>query len=191
MTHCPMCPNHCSADALACGKGKRWLMAEKNPEMKEKLEKEASLREQFMDCAHILNYRKEKRHGQRRVLRVLKEHGSMTQRKLSEHFDIRPASLSELLLKLQDQGLIERVKLEEDRRNYQVSLTEKGMASLEEVKKEYHHHKDLFETLTDEEKQQFSIILKKLKESWSEGEDIPLRKYGHHHHHRKPESKHS
>ena len=161
-------------------------MMQEHLALMKQFETEMNLREQFMECSHILHHRKEKRHGQRKVLRVLKEHGSMTQRELSEHFDIRPASLSELLMKLQDQGLIIREKLEEDKRNYQVSLTEKGIAQTEEAKREHHHHKDLFEVLSDEEKQQLSQILSKLKADWSEGEQIPERPH-HRHHHRKPE----
>lgn len=140
---------------------------------------EHKLKEDFMECAHILRHRKEKRHGQKRVLRILEENGPMSQRDLAEHFDIRPASLSELLIKLEDQDYIKREKADEDKRLFMVSLTGKQM----ECHKHEANHKCLFDVLSEEEKEQLSSILAKLKEAWSDGEEVPMRPRRRCHHH--------
>ena len=42
------------------------------PVLNAQIMNDMKLRTQFMDCAHILHYRREKRHGQKRVLHLLK-----------------------------------------------------------------------------------------------------------------------
>lgn len=177
---CPKCENHCSIDNLRCGRGRRWKEVQENPE----LQRDETLKELFMECAVIARHRHERQHGQRRVLRTLKKHGEMTQREMAERFEIRPASLSELLIKLEKRELIQRIKLEEDRRNYQVSLTEKGLEALEELRQE--EHKDIFEMLSDEEKETLTSILGKVKASWDDGKKphSEHKKKSHHHHHK-------
>lgn len=70
----------------------------------------------------------------------------MSQSALFGHFNIRKASLSELLIKLQNQWLFIREKMEDNRRNYQVSLSDKALqefAENEEIPPHHkrHHHK--------------------------------------------------
>ena len=86
------------------------LMENLGPVLNAQIMNDMKLRTQFMDCAHILHYRREKRHGQKRVLHLLKEYGPMSQSALFGHFNIRKASLSELLIKLQNQWLFIRKK---------------------------------------------------------------------------------
>ena len=152
-----------------------------DPVLKAQIMNDMKLRTQFMDCAHILHYRREKRHGQKRVLHLLKEYGPMSQSALLEHFKIHKASLSELLIKLQDQGLIIREKMEDDRRNYQVSLSDKALQELTEKEETKPTFKALFEVLDDNEKAQLSAILTKLQTAWSENEEILPRHKKHHH----------
>ncbi len=61
-----------------------------------------------------------------RVLSLLSESEGLSQRKLALILDIRPQSLSELLGKLERDGLIERRKNDGDKRETLVSLTEAG-----------------------------------------------------------------
>ena len=48
------------------------LMENLGPVLNAQIMNDMKLRTQFMDCAHILHYRREKRHGQKRVLHLLK-----------------------------------------------------------------------------------------------------------------------
>lgn len=177
-TICPICENHCLLDAPKCGRGRRYKEGMEHPEGAEK----EDLKSLFMSCAHILQHRQEKKQGQKRVMKALMEKGTMTQREMSEMFDIRSASLSELLIKLEDKGLIVRNKLEEDRRNVQVTLTEEGRKFAEEQKALAHgnqNRKDLFAVLSDDEKQQLLLMLKKLYDDWALQQDHFKHHKGH------------
>ena len=68
--------------------------------------------------------------SQELVLRILDRLGGMDQRELRGQLRIQPGSLSELLSKLEQKGLIARERTEADRRRVTVSLTEEGRAAL-------------------------------------------------------------
>ena len=161
---CPLCENH---------------------DMEENTQEE-ELKELFMRCAHLLRHRKEKKQSQHRVLKRLEEIGHVHQRDLADQFEIRPASLSELLIKLEEKGLIERTRLEEDRRNIVVSLSEQGAQALQALQKK-EPQKSLFEAVDEEEKQQLLGILRKLKENWENEEEEPPHPHRPHHPHPKEE----
>ena len=71
--------------------------------------------------------------GQQRVLTALMRHGSMPQRQLLEKMGLARATLSELLTRLEEKGLVERARSKEDRRAIIVSLTKKGEAAASKV----------------------------------------------------------
>ncbi len=52
--------------------------------------------------------------------------GEMSQQELGMHFDLKPGSLSEILSKLELNGLIERSRNPKDRRQLTIRLTETG-----------------------------------------------------------------
>ncbi len=64
--------------------------------------------------------------GQGLVLRILAENDGITQTEIAEKLDIRPSSLGELVVKLEENGFVERRKNENDKRIMNVYLTEKG-----------------------------------------------------------------
>ncbi|EGB15622.1 transcriptional regulator, MarR family [Pseudodesulfovibrio mercurii] len=67
-------------------------------------------------------------HAQHQVLSILLENGPMPQGELLEILDVRSSSLSELLRKLEDRGLILRERNEEDRRSFIISPTDQARA---------------------------------------------------------------
>lgn len=103
--------------------------------------------------------------SQSRVLMVLLTNPGMTQQKLTEHLDIKPASVSEILSKLQKVGYITRQPSIEDRRTSNISLTKEGLIqakiALDEKKENYDH---IFACLSDEEKEIYLNLTKKLNE---------------------------
>ena len=118
----------------------------------------------LLQCAHIIRHRKGHKMGQRRVLHTLYDQGIVNQRELADQFDIRPASLSELLAKLEDKGLIERTRLAADRRNIVVSLSEQGVELLKSLDAPSF---SMFAALNEEERATLYDLLKKLVHSWS------------------------
>lgn len=74
-------------------------------------------------------------HGQGRLLARLAEMDGASQRDLVDELDIRPASLTELIDKLEAAGFVERRQSEEDKRVFHIHLTEKGKQSAEAASK--------------------------------------------------------
>lgn len=71
--------------------------------------------------------------SQQRALFVVGLHGELTQQRLLDELELAPASLSELLAKLEEKGYVERSRLEQDRRIVNVSLTQKGIEKMREI----------------------------------------------------------
>ena len=109
--------------------------------------------------------------GQLRMLALISALDVPTQQRVLEFIQIRPASLSEMLSKMEKGGYITRARDEKDKRNVVISVTEKGKAANE---KNYDKQKArairAFDVLTEEEKQQFHSTLRKLILAWEEKE---------------------
>lgn len=91
--------------------------------------------------------------GKQHVLKTLLLQGEMTQRELLELLHTSSAALSEVLGKLEREGLIKRGRSEADKRQLEVSLTETGKgAAAEMVREEREFEKDSLDILSQEEK---------------------------------------
>ena len=89
--------------------------------------------------------------------------GSASQKEIAEKLDIRPQSLSELLVKMESDGFISRRQDKDDKRVIVVALTEKGEEQLVVLRQANREHAEkLFSPLTEEEKDALIAILKKL-----------------------------
>ncbi len=127
------------------------------------------LMRQFRQCAHLQYHRHNRFQGQGRILVLLAERGSMTQRDLAEITQRRSATLSEQLELMENAGWIIRQKSSEDRRNVDLCLTEAGKQAAKEAKQEWTQTADLlFSVLSKEEKQQLSLTLELLERTWRE-----------------------
>lgn len=198
---CPCCENHCSCDALQCGKGRHYFSA--NEEQNEgntkerKLEhrhehkgkhlhyedkdKDEQLRMLMRRCGHVLWHQSGGKESQKRILSILARHEVMTQKELQEELDIKSGSLSEILGKIENDALIERKPNEQDKRNIDVCLSEAGKQAVELDRQARHEEtKEMFASLRDAEKDQLLVILHKLVHAWKvEGRQT------HHHKHKK------
>ena len=102
-------------------------------------------------------------HGRGRVLAALNDCGSMSQTQLAAHLDIRPQSLSEMLCKVEADGLVSRKQSEEDKRQTIVSLTEEGKARVAGFREAHRRRAEEFlSPLTEDEKAVLASILEKL-----------------------------
>ncbi|MDR1936139.1 MAG: MarR family transcriptional regulator [Candidatus Accumulibacter sp.] len=102
-------------------------------------------------------------HAQTHVLAILKEKEPMSQRDLMEMLDVRSASLSEILEKLEQNGFITRERSDQDKRNFTISATEQGRAMVEEHKKEHLKNAEaIFTPLSEVERQQLGELLEKI-----------------------------
>ena len=136
------------------------------------MDNELNLR--LLGMMHQISYlmqTKEKRRGQGRLLILLSLYGTLTQRELIELTGRRSATLSEQLDGMEKSELIYRHKNEQDKRNVDVGLTEKGkMAVMEAVKNRQSYADKLFDDLPQQQKQQLADLLDVLLHAW----EIPI-----------------
>ncbi|MCC8123693.1 MAG: MarR family transcriptional regulator [Oscillospiraceae bacterium] len=103
--------------------------------------------------------------GQYRCLFLLAQADAVSQKELAETMGIRPASLSELLHKLEEKGFARRTTSDKDRRVTLISLTEAGMEEVRRCRaRQREVHRDMFSVLSDEEKEQLYHILHKINQ---------------------------
>ncbi|MBR2578440.1 MAG: MarR family transcriptional regulator [Erysipelotrichaceae bacterium] len=99
--------------------------------------------------------------GQERILRKLAD-GPISQKALQEELFVRPGSISEIVSKLEEKGLLVRNKDSEDARSVNLELTEKGRERLNALEEEA----DLYSSISDEEKETLKEILTRLNNDW-------------------------
>ena len=141
----------------------------------------------FLHCSHALSRGHHHGHGmhpsQGRILSILAKSGEMAQKDLLDMLKIRPASLSELLGKLEAKGFITRTK-EENKRVVRVDLTDLGEAAIDEVVNgQKDRSKELFAALSVEKKQELVESLETLLLAWREKCHGKMRGHDMHHAH--------
>lgn len=147
------------------------------------------------DLNHVMRALYEGKASQKRILIMLDEVKSITQRDLTMRLGIQPGSASEILSKLENAGFILRTMSETDRRTANISLTEKGtQAAQEAAEQRSRRHVEMFSCLEESEKTELLALLEKLNEDWTEryGAAAAERRGRHHHcgHHREDGYRH-
>lgn len=105
--------------------------------------------------------------GQMRILAILNQSGPIAQKELMDAIQVRAGSLSEILSKLEDKGLIIRTKQEDDKRSVMVELSAEGKVRFAEGKERSSQFtKDQFAALSSAEQEQLLALLEKLTASW-------------------------
>lgn len=109
--------------------------------------------------------------SQSEILRTLHRNGPQTQKELLEKMNIRQATLSETLSKMEENGLIIKSRPENDRRVTVIDLSDKGTEITLACREKHHRQRDaLLECFTDEEKQTLEKLLSKWYEHMNESE---------------------
>ena len=123
----------------------------------------------FRDINHTMRALSEGRGSQKRILIILLEVGTLTQRELTEWLGIQPGSASEVLAKLEKSGLILRTESPSDRRTTDISLTEQGKKMAKEAADQRKiRQEQMFGNLTEDEKDTLLALLEKLNADWKE-----------------------
>lgn len=119
------------------------------------------------ECAHYLHYKKPAYRGRSKALHHLIDEGALSQRKLMERMDIKAGSMSELLHKMEADGLIERKRDTNDKRNVLVNITEYGKQQLSCYDDERKQRaEDTFEVLSSGEKDELADMLSRMLADW-------------------------
>lgn len=179
---CPQCDRHCPADTLQCGRGCKYLGV--TGDSRDGCDHDHSghhgricrgprqdrddLAGKFERCGRLLSHLLGKRRGQGRILRTLCQRGEMPQKELQDLLGIQAGSMSEIAAKLEDKGLIVRVRSGEDRRKVYLSITEQGRARVAKTSEEHilRRRAELFSALTPEERGTLEGLLDKLSADW-------------------------
>ena len=100
------------------------------PAAPERLAREENLSRLLMICGHRLYHSAAQGRTQTTVLHALHENGPTSQKELQERLGIQPGSMSELITKLENKGLLVRARDEADRRKVLLTLTVAGEAKI-------------------------------------------------------------
>ncbi len=103
-------------------------------------------------------------HAQAHVFSIICRQGPISQRGLMKMLDVRSSSLSEILRKLEDRGLIERTRDEQDKRGYVIAVKE-GIENPfpdHQVQKDLPAREEFFAGLQDKEKDELGVLLEKI-----------------------------
>lgn len=111
--------------------------------------------------------------GQYKCLFLLDQAESVTQHRLANILEIRPASLSELLSKLEKKGFVSKTLSAKDRRTYDISITPSGRSEVQKVRSQrLKDHHELTDPLSEEDKRQLHAILKKIDDYYTNLEEL-------------------
>ncbi|MBM6778305.1 MarR family transcriptional regulator [Collinsella tanakaei] len=122
---------------------------------------------------HYLHFHSGGRSGRAAIICLIaKNDGQMSQQELGAYFDLKPGSLSEILAKIENAGLIERTRNPEDRRQLSIRLTEKGeQEAAREQEARVRFRQRAFACLSDEQQEQLADTLDIVRKHWEELND--------------------
>lgn len=119
------------------------------------------------DIGHTMRCISEGKGSRERVLIVLNENGPIMQSELTQRLGIQPGSASEVLIKLETAGMIERISTEKDKRTAEVRLTSAGRSEAERLSKlRAERHERMFAALSVQEKQTLLSLLERINADW-------------------------
>lgn len=119
-------------------------------------------------CGHYLHFHSGGRSGRAAIIcMIAKNGGQMSQQELGAFFELKPGSLSEILAKIENAGLIERTRNPEDRRQLTIRLTEKGSAEAQrEQEGRNRFRRQAFSCLSVDEQENLLDMLEKIRTHW-------------------------
>lgn len=117
-------------------------------------------------CGHYMHFHGGGVSGKAPIICLLAKQpgGEMSQQELGMHFDLKPGSLSEILSKLELNGLIERSRNPKDRRQLTIRLTETGRenARIDRAAR-IRFRERAFSALTHDEREDLAEMLDKIR----------------------------
>lgn len=94
------------------------------------------------------------------LMRKIASDSGISQQALAEHLGVMPSRMVGLMDELEKKGIVTRRRSSEDRRNYELELTEKGRSVLAELSRvAAEHEEDLCASLSREERVELGALL--------------------------------
>lgn len=191
---CYGCGRHCNLEEPHCSRGEEYRrtgnMTEQRREKRHYHEMRmehygaAEINDKLIinlrDLSHIMRSLYEGKASQKRILMILNETETITQRDLTERLGIQPGSASEILSKLENAGWILRTQNEDDRRTTDVCLTDSGRElAAEALGQRRKRHEEMFSCLSEDEKQQLLSLLERVCADWRTRYGEREKEHGH------------
>ena len=99
------------------------------------------------------------------VLRVLRKSGGLSQQGLAEVLNMHPSGLVAIIDGLEERGFVKRRDSIDDRRTYELHLTDKGQAALRDLGRVgQEHNESLCAALSQREREQLAEFLQRIAE---------------------------
>lgn len=122
---------------------------------------------QLRRAGQFTHYRMGGRVGRRRVLIELSARPGLLQRELQQRLNIQAGSLSELIAKMEADGVLTRNKSPDDGRNFVLSLTAVGWEQSRRVRDEYDRRvSEMMSCLSKSEQEQLHALLGTMLAHW-------------------------
>lgn len=135
----------------------------------------------LIKSSHFLHHKKGGKRGQGKILKILAKHQEINQKELQEILGIESGSMSELVIKLENKGLITRTKDESDKRMTKLMITELGLELSKELEdRDIEENKLLYGSLSEQEQEELKVLLKKLLQAWEENYELIREKQNSH-----------
>ena len=97
------------------------------------------------------------------ILGVLRKSGGLSQQGLAEVLHMHPSGLVAIIDELEERGLVKRQDSLDDRRTYELHLTEKGQATLHDIGRAgQEHNESLCASLSRREREQLTGFLQRI-----------------------------
>ncbi len=156
---CSLCSHRCHISKVQCEAGREYFGLKNN--RGPMFIHNNDLNSKLMKCGRMLMHKTGRKRSQEKILEIINEHGSLSQRDLQNLLSVQAGSLSEILSKLERKGLLKKYRAKDDKRKLILQLTLNG----KEYLKTYTKEKDMLDILTKEEKEQLNSILNKIIEN--------------------------
>jgi DNA-binding MarR family transcriptional regulator len=134
-------------------------------------------------AGHFMHHKRGGMRGQEKILTILAENEEISQKDLQEQLGIQSGSMSEIVIKLESKGFLDRVKDDADKRMTKLRLTDLGREKREEINQRSDvDQSQLLQSLSEEEQEVLKGLLSKLISSWEESfATVRVSKCGHGH----------
>ena len=125
--------------------------------------------------------------GQTHLLLLISQNNGASQGDLAEMMDVRPSSMTEMLMKMEQSGLVTRRQDDKDQRVMRIFLTENGKKIADESKATVDDFTTkIFSCLTSEEQENMLNLIEKISsniDSLYSTDVVDLHQHGSHHKH--------
>ena len=126
---------------------------------------------QLRVCGHFLHYKMGGRVSWRRILIVLSKHDELLQRELQDILGVQSGTLSEMIIGMEKDGLVEKSRSRDDGRQLVLKLTSKGKAQTARCKREYNEQiEKMMSCFSDEQLANLHELLEIMLVNWEKCE---------------------